>query len=163
MNARPWLATALACALLALAGCATPTRPATVAETAAGRPELSTLTRLMNEAGLVDTLKGPGPYTVFAPTDEAFKAVPAGTMAKLATDKALLKSVLSFHVVENALPAAAVKNGAVKTLQGGNVALSKAGDFVTVEDAVVMRADVIATNGVVHLVDRVLMPPSGGK
>lgn len=161
MNARHWLATTLACTLLVLAGCATPVRPATVAETAAARPELSTLTRLMNEAGLTETLESPGPYTVFAPTDEAFKAVPAGTMAKLAADKALLKSVLSFHVVQNTLPAAAVKNGAVKTLQGANVALSKAGDFVTVEDAVVTRADVVATNGVVHVVDRVLMPPAG--
>lgn len=160
MNARHWLTTLLACALLALAGCATPTRPATIAETAAARPELSTLNRLINEAGLTETLKGPGPYTVFAPSDEAFKAVPPATMAKLAADKALLKSVLSFHVVQNTLPAAAVKNGAVKTLQGANVALSKAGDFVTVEDAVVTQADVVATNGVVHVVDRVLMPPA---
>jgi uncharacterized surface protein with fasciclin (FAS1) repeats len=159
MNARNWLL-AGAWALLALGGCATPSQPTTLAQTTASRPELSTLTKLVNEAGLADTLNGAGPYTVFAPTDDAFKAVPAKTMAALAADKALLKSVLSYHVIPSRVPAAEVKNGPAKTLQGGSIALSKSGTFVTVEDAVVTQADVVATNGVVHVIDRVLIPPT---
>jgi len=159
MNIRHWLAAA-ACALTALTGCATAPTPVTIAETTAAKPELSTLNKLVNDAGLADTLKGPGAYTVFAPSDDAFKAVPPATMAKLSSDKQLLKSVLSFHVLNNKVAAADVKNGPAKTLQGANVALSKSGDFVTVEDAVVTQADVPATNGVVHVIDRVLIPPT---
>ena len=84
-------------ALTALAACATAPAPAakTIAETAAANPQLSTLTKLLRDAGLTDTLQGAGPYTVFAPTDDAFKAVPAATMAALAGDKARLKAVLT--------------------------------------------------------------------
>ena len=106
-----------------------------------------------------DTLRGAGPYTVFAPSDEAFKAVPAKTMTELAANKELLKSVLGYHVLPARMTAAEMKNGNAKTMQGANVALAKSGSFVTVEDAVVMQADVAATNGVVHVIDRVLMPP----
>jgi len=158
MKIRTWML-ASAMAALTFTGCATTPQPTTIADTAAAKPELSTFTKLVNEAGIADTLKGPGPYTLFAPTDDAFKSVPPATMAKLSADKALLKSVLSYHVVENKLPKAEVKNASVKTLQGGNVALSRSGDFVTVEDAVVTQPDVAATNGVVHVIDRVLMPP----
>ena len=80
-------------------------------------------------------------------------------MAELAADKALLKSVLTYHVVAGQVRAADVKNGNAKTVQGANVALAKAGGYVTVEDAMVTQADVPATNGVVHIIDRVLMPP----
>lgn len=148
---------ALSAALLQ--GCATTGSPLTVADTAAKTPQLSTLNKLIAEAGLADTLRGPGPYTVFAPSDEAFKAVPAKTMTELAGNKELLKSVLSYHVVPGKVPAAEVKNGNVKTVQGANVALAKSGTFVTVEDAMVTQADVPASNGVVHVIDRVLMPP----
>ncbi|MFT3955272.1 MAG: fasciclin domain-containing protein [Piscinibacter sp.] len=146
------------CAAL-LQGCATTAGPVSVADTAAKTPQLSTLNKLIADAGLADTLRGPGPYTVFAPSDEAFKAVPAKTMAELAGNKELLKSVLSYHVVPGAVPAAEVKNGNVKTVQGANVALAKSGTFVTIEDAMVTQADVPASNGVVHVIDRVLMPP----
>jgi len=152
-----------ACVALFLAACATAPQTTTIAETTAQRPELSTLNKLVNDAGLADTLEGPGPYTVFAPTDEAFKAVPAKTMTALANDKALLKSVLSYHVIPNKVASTQVKNGPAKTVQGANVALSKSGTFVTVEDAVVTQADVPATNGVVHIIDRVLMPPAAAK
>jgi uncharacterized surface protein with fasciclin (FAS1) repeats len=140
-------------------GCATISAPATVTDTAARTPQLSTLNKLIADAGLADTLRGPGPYTVFAPSDEAFKAVPAKTMSELAGNKELLKSVLSYHVVAGKVAAAEVKNGNVKTVQGANVALAKSGTFVTVEDAMVTQADVPASNGVVHVIDRVLMPP----
>jgi uncharacterized surface protein with fasciclin (FAS1) repeats len=120
---------------------------------------LSTLAKLINDAGLTDTLRGPGPYTVFAPSDEAFKAVPARTLDELAKDKDLLKSVLTYHVLPGNVAAAEVKTGSAKTVQGANVALSRAGTFVTVEEAVVTQADVKASNGVVHVIDRVLIPP----
>ena len=147
-------------ATLILAGCATYPKPRTIAATAAATPQLSTLAKLVGEAGLADTLSGPGPFTVFAPTDEAFKAVPAKTLEALGKDKAMLRSVLSYHVVAGRVAAADVKNGPLKSEQGSNLALSKSGSFVTVDDAVVTTADVAASNGVVHIVDRVLLPPT---
>lgn len=142
-----------------LGACATTSAPTPIPDTAARTPELSTLNRLIAEAGLGDTLRAAGPYTVFAPSDEAFKAVPPATMKELAGNKELLKSVLSYHVVPGKVTAADVKNGNVRTVQGANVALAKAGGFVTVEEAMVTKADVDASNGVVHVIDRVLMPP----
>jgi uncharacterized surface protein with fasciclin (FAS1) repeats len=152
-------AAAAATVLVWLSGCASTPTPASIADTAARTPQLSTLSKLINDAGLADTLRGAGPFTVFAPSDDAFKAVPAATLAQLAGDKELLKAVLTYHVVAGKVMAADVKTGNVKTVQGANVALAKAGTFVTVEDAVVQRADVTATNGVVHVIDKVLMPP----
>lgn len=152
------LASAFAATLL-LGACATTPPPATIAETAARTPQLSTLAKLINDAGLADTLRSAGPFTVFAPSDEAFKAVPKATLDQLAADRDMLRAVLTYHVVPGKVMAADVKSGPAKTVQGGNLALSKSGTFVTVEDAVVQTADVAATNGVVHVIDRVLMPP----
>jgi len=96
MRRRAWLL-APAVTLAFLAGCATtPTAPRTIAETAAATPQLSTLNRLVQDAGLADMLKGPGPYTVFAPSNDAFAALPANTMASLAGDKEKLKAVLAY-------------------------------------------------------------------
>jgi uncharacterized surface protein with fasciclin (FAS1) repeats len=156
---RTALVLSLVAAAALTAGCATTSAPVTIAETAARTPQLSTLNRLISDAGLADTLKGAGPFTVFAPTDEAFKAVPAKTMQELAADKEMLKAVLTYHVIPGKVSAAEVKNGNVKTVNGANVALSKAGTFVTVEEAMVQQADVAASNGVVHVIDRVLIPP----
>ena len=141
------------------AGCATTPAPATLADTTARTPQLSTLNKLIADAGLAETLRTAGPYTVFAPSDDAFKAVPAKTLAELGSNRELLKSVLSYHVVPGKVTSAEVQNGNAKTVQGANVALAKSGTFVTVEDALVTQADVPATNGVVHIIDRVLMPP----
>lgn len=151
----------LAPALALLAACASQPaqRPVSVADTIARDPQLSTLSGLMAKAGLSDTLKAAGPYTVFAPTNEAFAAVPAKTLDELGRDPAKLKAVISYHVLPAKVEAAAVKNGNAKTVEGANVALSRAGEFVTVEEAMVQTADIAATNGVVHKVDRVLMPP----
>lgn len=159
MQKRTLLQWGAAGALLALSACATPSAPTSVTDTVARTPQLSTLNRLISEAGLADTLRGAGPFTLFAPSDEAFKAVPAATLTQWSNDKALLRSVLSYHVVPGRLMSADIKNGPLKTLQGANIVLSKSGTFVTVEDAVVQSADVPATNGVVHIIDRVLMPP----
>jgi uncharacterized surface protein with fasciclin (FAS1) repeats len=153
------LALATLAGALALAGCATTPTPKTIAETAAATPQLSILSKLVADAGLTETLKGAGPFTVFAPTDDAFKAVPKATLDALAADKEQLKAVLTYHVVAGKVMAADVKTGPAKTVQGANLALSKSGSFVTVEDAVVTVADVPVTNGVVHIIDRVLIPP----
>ena len=154
-----WRASAAALVALTVAGCATTPPPSTVADTAARTPQLSTLNRLIAESGLGETLRGPGPYTVFAPSDEAFKAVPAKTLAELGSNKELLKSVLAYHVVPGKMLAADVKTANSKTVNGANLALARAGTMVTVEDAVVVQADVAASNGVVHVIDRVLLPP----
>lgn len=144
---------------VAISGCATAPTPVTISETAAATPQLSTLSKLINDAGLTETLKEAGPYTVFAPTDDAFKAVPAKTLEALSKDKALLLSVLTYHVLPGKVTTAEVKNGPVTTVQGAPVSLYRSGDFVTVESAVVTTADINASNGVVHIVDQVLMPP----
>ena len=148
-----------AAAAIVVSACASTPAPSSIADVAARTPQLSTLSKLIDEAGLADTLRGPGPYTVFAPTDDAFKAVPAATLAALGKDKEQLKAVLTYHVIAGKAMAADVKNGPAKTVQGATVVLAKAGSFVTVEDAVVTQADVAATNGVVHVIDRVLLPP----
>jgi uncharacterized surface protein with fasciclin (FAS1) repeats len=147
--------------LAVLAACASQpaAMPASVADTIARDPQLSTLSGLVAQAGLADMLKTGGPYTVFAPTNEAFRAVPARTMDELARNPALLRNVLSYHVLPVRVTAQEVKPGNAKTAQGASLALSRAGDFVTVEEAMVQTADIVATNGVVHKVDRVLMPP----
>lgn len=158
MNKRQWLAATLLVALMG--GCATAPTPKTLADTAAANAQLSTFNKLVDDAGLRDSLATAGPLTVFAPTDDAFKAVPAKTMESLANDKARLAALLNYHIAQGKLDSAGVKNGPLKTLQGSNVALSKSGTFVTVEDAVVTTPDVQATNGVLHIVDRVLVPPA---
>jgi uncharacterized surface protein with fasciclin (FAS1) repeats len=142
-----------------LAACASVPQEVSVTDTIARSPQLSTLSRLLGQSGLAETLRGTGPYTVFAPSDEAFKSLAPAEMAKLAVDKDALRSVLSFHVLPGKVMAAQVPNGNAKSVQGSNLALARAGAFVTVEEAVVQTADLVATNGVVHIVDRVLVPP----
>lgn len=158
---RQLLAVTFLSALMAVAGSAMAdtAAPTTVAATTAQTAELSTFTKLIQQAGLSDTLAASGPVTVFAPTDEAFKAVPAATLDKLSKNPELLKSVLTYHVVPGSLKAASINgNTALTTLNGAQVAVSKAGDFVTVDESLVTKADVVASNGVVHIIDRVLMP-----
>ena len=155
MNRRSWLLSLLA---VSLAGC-TSMQPKTVPEVIASDPELSTLSKMISDAGLTQTLSGAGPFTVFAPTNAAFKAVPAKTMDDLTKNKEMLTQVLTYHVIPAKAGAADVKQGSVKSVNGANLALSRAGTYVTVEDAVVTKSDLNATNGVVHVVDRVLLPP----
>lgn len=147
-------------AVAALSGCASVSKPMSVADTLAATPELSTLNSLVVKAGLTDTLKGTGPFTVFAPTNAAFAKVPAKTMEDLGKDPARLKAVLTYHVIPAKVMAADVKNNSnVKTVNGANLGVSKAGAFVTVEDGMIEKADMAATNGVVHVIDSVLIPP----
>ena len=144
--------------LALLAGCATPPVPVSVTDTLARDPELSTLNVLVQQAGLADMLRGAGPYTVFAPTNEAFRGVPAKTMDEL-KDPARLKAVLSYHERPARMTAADIKTGNVKTANGADLAVARAGDFVTVEDAMAQGHEVMASNGVVYSIDRVLLPP----
>ena len=149
-----------ALSLAFLAGCAGVPKDQPVADTIAATPELSTLNNLITKAGLTSTLNGTGSFTVFAPNNDAFKAVPQKTLDELAANPSKLANVLTYHVIASKAMSADVKNSSVKTVQGANLALSKAGAFVTVDDALVLTADINATNGVVHIVDRVLMPPA---
>lgn len=155
-----FVVTFVASVMAVLAGCASKPAPVSVADTLASNAELSTLNGLVSKAGMTDTLKGTGPFTVFAPTNAAFAKVPAKTMDELGKDPARLKAVLAYHALPVKVMAADVKNGNVKTVNGANVALSKAGEFVTIEDAMVQTADISATNGVVHVIDSVLIPPA---
>lgn len=155
------MATTLLTAMVLLGGQAQAqnTAPATVVTVAARAPELSTFYKLLQQAGLSASLEGSGPLTVFAPTDDAFKAVPAATLDKLSKDPEFLKSVLSYHVVPGALKAQNITaNSALTTVNGTKLTASKAGDFVTVDEGLVTQADLVAGNGVVHVIDRVLMP-----
>lgn len=148
---------------LSFAGCASTdvaATPANVAATANATPELSTFSKLIQQAGLQDMLQGGGPVTVFAPTDDAFKALPASTLDKLAKDPAQLKAVLGYHVVPGLVKSADIDNSQVLTTStGAKMNVAKAGDFVTVDDGLVTKADLQASNGVIHVIDRVLTPP----
>lgn len=156
--------TLFAVASIALvSACASMSGPKTVADTLATNPSLSTLNGLVVKAGLAPMLKDAGPYTVFAPTNDAFKAVPQKTMDALAKDPAMLKAVLAYHVVPGKMASADIKSGPVKTFNGASLAVAKAGDFVTVEEGMVQNANIAATNGVIHTVDRVMMPPPAKK
>jgi len=158
MTRRILLKLAPLAAALFLGACATTPAPTTVAQTIAANPQLSTATRLIQQAGLTETLQGPGPFTVFVPTDDAFKAVPPAMLDTLGKDPARLKAVLTYHVVPGSLASADVKNGPIKTVQGSDMSLYRSGTFVTADEAVVTTPDVRASNGVVHIVDKVLMP-----
>ena len=149
----------LALVVATLSGCASVPHPASVADTIAKNPSLSTMNGLITQVGLSTTLQGAGPFTVFAPSNEAFKLVPANTMNDLAKHPEKLEDVLAFHVIAGKLTAADVKNSDVKALNGGQVALSRAGDFVIIESAMVVQSDIQASNGVVHIIDAVLLPP----
>lgn len=148
---------------LALTGCASntvATTPANVVAAANVNTELATFARLVKQAGLEGTLEGAGPVTVFAPSDDAFKALPAATLEKLSKDPEQLKALLSYHVAPGLTKSADIEGSkTLASLTGAKLSVAKAGDFVTVDDALVTKADVAAGNGVIHIVDRVLTPP----
>ncbi len=137
-------------------------RAADVVDTAVKAGQFNTLAAALNAAGLVDTLKGAGPFTVFAPTDEAFKKLPAGTVENLLKpeNKAQLISVLTYHVVPGKVMSAALagKTTDAKTVQGQSVKIDATTGGVMVNDARVTAADVVASNGVIHVIDTVILP-----
>jgi uncharacterized surface protein with fasciclin (FAS1) repeats len=130
-----------------------------IVDVAAGNESFSTLVAAVKAAGLVDTLKGEGPFTVFAPTNEAFAKLPAGTVEDLLKpeNKEKLVAVLTYHVVAGKVMAADVKAGEVATVQGSKATLATEGG-VTIDGAKVITADVAADNGVIHVIDTVILP-----
>ncbi len=133
-------------------------KPKTIVETAVAAGQFKTLVKAIEAAELVDTLNGSGPFTVFAPTDEAFAKLPAGALDGLLKDKAKLKAVLTYHVVSGKVMAAdVVKLKDAKTVNGQMVTID-AKDGVKVNDARVVKTDIEASNGVIHVIDTVLMP-----
>ncbi len=128
-----------------------------IVETAVAAGSFKTLATALQAAGLVDTLKGKGPFTVFAPTDAAFAKIPKADLDALLKDKAKLTAVLTYHVVPGKVMAKDVKAGSVKTVQGGMLTLGTTGG-VTVNNAKVVQADVVASNGVIHVIDTVVLP-----
>jgi uncharacterized surface protein with fasciclin (FAS1) repeats len=129
-----------------------------IVDTAVAAGSFKTLAAALQAAGLVETLKGKGPFTVFAPTDEAFAKLPAGALDALLKDKAKLTAVLTYHVVGGKVTAADVtKLKEAKTVQGGSLRISSAGG-VKVDEASVVKTDIEASNGVIHVIDAVLMP-----
>ena len=128
-----------------------------IVDTAVAAGNFKTLAAALQAAGLIDTLKGKGPVTVFAPTDEAFAKIPKSDLDALLKDKAKLAAVLTYHVVPGTVVSKDIKPGKVKTVQGTELTIATAGG-VTVNAAKVSAADVLADNGVIHVIDTVLMP-----
>lgn len=128
-----------------------------IVDTAVGAGSFKTLATALGAAGLVDTLKGKGPFTVFAPTDEAFAKIPKADLDALLKDKAKLTAVLTYHVVAGKVMAADVKAGKVKTVQGSELTVSTSMG-VSVDNAKVIKTDIVADNGVIHVIDTVIMP-----
>jgi uncharacterized surface protein with fasciclin (FAS1) repeats len=131
---------------------------ADIVDTAVSAGQFNTLAKALTEAGLIETLKGPGPFTVFAPTDAAFAKIPADQLNALLADKQKLTQVLTYHVVSGRVMAADVRTGAVKTVQGGTLAVDASSAGVKVNDANVIKTDIVATNGVIHVIDTVVLP-----
>ncbi len=163
MRSMPFIRLAVAVTTLGLVfGSVTPARTADdrkdIVDTAVQAGSFTTLAKALTAAGLVETLKGPGPFTVFAPTDAAFAKLPAGILDGLLADKAKLTQVLTYHVVPGTVMAAdVVKLSSAKTVQGQSVKITTSGG-VKVDNANVVKTDVIATNGVIHVIDAVILP-----
>jgi len=130
-----------------------------IVETAVGAGLFNTLVTAVKAAGLVETLSGPGPFTVFAPTDEAFAKLPAGTVEKLLQDKAKLASILTYHVVSGKYMAADVlKMSSLKSVQGQNITISLKDGAPMVDNAKIVKTDIVCSNGVIHVIDTVILP-----
>jgi uncharacterized surface protein with fasciclin (FAS1) repeats len=145
----------------ALASAAEMTSTKDIVSTAESAGQFTTLVTALKAAGLVSTLQGPGPFTVFAPTDAAFAKLPAGTVASLLkpANKKKLAGILTYHVISGNLKAADVATmTTAKTVNGQSVAISVNGTTVKINDATVIKADVAASNGTIHVIDTVLMP-----
>ena len=148
-------------AVIGLASSAATVRAAEkdIVDTAVDAGQFQTLAAALGAAGLVETLKGPGPFTVFAPTDEAFAKLPVGTVEDLLKpeNKDRLTAILTYHVVPGKVMSSDVKAGKVKTVQGQSLTVSTVGG-VKVDNARVVNADVLAKNGVIHVIDTVVIP-----
>ena len=134
-----------------------------VAATAIAAGTFATFTRALNEAGLVETLKGPGPFTVLIPSDEAFAKLPKATVDALFKDKSALRNMLLYHVIAGRLTAddlSKLNGKSRKTFEGSDARVMLMGTQIMIGTATVVRADMMATNGVIHVIDTVLLPPT---
>lgn len=135
-----------------------PSSKTDIVDTAVAAGQFSTLVTAVKAAGLVDVLKGEGPFTVFAPTDEAFAKLPKGTLEKLLNDKEALKKILTYHVVSgNVMAKDVVKLSSAETVQGQTVDISTK-NGVMINNATVIKADISCSNGTIHVIDTVLLP-----
>ncbi len=148
----------LAISVLSLAAISLQAQDKDIVDTAVAAGDFSTLVKAVQAAGLVDTLKGAGPFTVFAPTDEAFAKLPPGALDALIANPAKLKEVLLYHVVPGKVMAANVKPGVDKTAEGAAVKITVKDGKVFVNKAQVVKTDIVCSNGVIHVIDAVLMP-----
>ena len=156
-------AAAMAAIGLAFAGAGARSADKTIVDTAVAAGQFKTLATALQAAGLIDTLKGRGPFTVFAPTDAAFAKLPAGTLEMLLKpeNKAKLAAILTYHVVPGRVMAAdVVKLKEAKTVNGKMVSIKAAGGTVKVNGAEVISTDIMASNGVIHVIDTVILPPA---
>jgi uncharacterized surface protein with fasciclin (FAS1) repeats len=133
-----------------------------IVETAVAAGSFNTLAAALKAAGLVETLKGKGPFTVFAPTDEAFKKLPAGTLESLLKpeNKAKLTAILTYHVVGGKVMAKDAKPGKVKTVEGSEAEIMAHGNGLMIGAANIVKTDIVASNGVIHVIDAVILPPA---
>lgn len=131
-----------------------------VVQIAAGNPDFSTLVTAVQAAGLAETLSGKGPFTVFAPTNEAFAKIPAAQLNALLADKAKLTKVLTYHVVPGAVKAGDLKKKQkVATVEGSKVTILKSKKGATINGAKIVKTDIVGSNGVIHVIDTVILPP----
>ncbi len=147
--------------VLSVAAVAAPvkTQDKDIVDTAVAAGSFTTLAKALEVAGLIDTLKGDGPFTVFAPTDAAFAKLPAGTVEALLKDPAKLKSILLYHVVSGKVTAAdVVKLSSAKTVQGASATVTVSKGKVMIDKANVVKTDIMASNGVIHVIDSVILP-----
>ncbi len=160
MKKTSFLATAFAVALTLVTHNVSAAEEKTIVAVAAGAGQFNTLVAAVKAAGLVDTLNGKGPFTVFAPTDDAFAKLPAGTVEGLLKpeNKEKLAGILTYHVVAGKVMAADVKTSMVKTVNGKEASIKVEGGKVTVGGANVVKTDIAASNGVIHVIDTVLIP-----
>lgn len=141
-----------------LAGASLPAMAADLIATAVADGSFKTFLKAVQAAGLTDTLKGPGPFTVFAPTDHAFSKLPPGTLDALMKDKVRLAQVLTYHMLPGETLVAQFKPGPAKTVQGDMMTLKSDNGKITVDNANVIQSDLTADNGVIQAIDTVLMP-----
>jgi uncharacterized surface protein with fasciclin (FAS1) repeats len=135
--------------------------PGTIVVVASANPDFSTLVSAVKQAGLVQTLNKPGPYTVFAPTNEAFAKIPPGQLSSILADKAQLTKILTYHVVPGEIMAADLQpEQMVKTVEGQDLDIKVTNGAATVNGCNIVKTDVTASNGVVHVIDCVLIPPA---
>jgi uncharacterized surface protein with fasciclin (FAS1) repeats len=161
MKSLKTMTTALATAAFVLAAAGAQAQNRDIVETAVGAGQFKTLAAALQAAGLIETLKGNGPFTVFAPTDEAFAKLPKGTVEDLLKpeNKAKLTAVLTYHVVPGKVMAAdVVKVTEARTVQGGSLKVKTSGGKVMIDNATVVKTDIAASNGVIHVIDTVVLP-----